>query len=62
MIPWELCKKLKFHHINEWYMHKPKSIYEKETHSVLWDFEILDNSVQARRPDLVLNKKKEPVI
>ena len=28
----ELCKKLKSHHTNKWYMHKPDSLLENETH------------------------------
>ena len=57
MIRWELCKRLKFDHINKWYMLKPESVQEKETHKILWDF---DHPIPARRPDLVLiNKKKK---
>ena len=28
VIHWELCKKLKFHHTNKWYMHNLKSLME----------------------------------
>ena len=31
VIHWELCKKLKFHHTNKWYMNKPESVLENET-------------------------------
>ena len=60
VIHWELCKKLNFHHATKWYMHKPESVLENETHKILWDFEIqTDHLITARRPDLVLiNKKK----
>ena len=40
VIHWELCKKLKFDHMNKWYMRNPESILENETHKILWDFEI----------------------
>ena len=36
----KLCKKLKFDHMNKWYMHNPESVLENETHLLLWDFEI----------------------
>ena len=35
VIHWELCKRLKFDHTNKWYMQKPKSILENETHRIL---------------------------
>ena len=39
-IHWELCKKWKFDHTAKWYMPKPESIVENETHEILCDFEI----------------------
>ena len=60
MIHWELCKKFKFEHITQWYIHKPESVLENETHKILSDFEIqTDHSILARRLDLVLIKKKK---
>ena len=35
VIHWELCKKLKFDRSTGWYMHKPESIRENETHKIL---------------------------
>ena len=40
VIHWVLCKKLKFDHTNQWYMHNPASVLENETHELLWDFDI----------------------
>ena len=62
MIPWELCKKLKFDHMNKWYMHNPTSVLENETHKHLWDIEIqTDHLISARRPDvIIINKKERP--
>ena len=40
VIHWELCKRLKFGHANEWYMHKPESVLENESHIIFWDFKI----------------------
>ena len=37
----EFCKKLKI--MVKWYMHKPKSVVENETHKILRDFEIQTN-------------------
>ena len=60
VIHWELCKKINFDHTKKWYMHKPESVLENETHKILWDFEIkTDHLIPARRPDLVLINKKE---
>ena len=60
VIHWELCKKLKFDHSNKWYVHNPESVFEKEMHKVLSDFEIqTDHLISARRLDLVIvNEKK----
>ena len=53
MTHWELCKKLKFDHSNEWYMHKLESILDNDTHKILWDWEIQrDHLISARRPNL----------
>ena len=40
VIHWKLFKKSKFDYMNEWYMYKPESILENETHKILWDFQI----------------------
>ena len=59
VIHWELCKKMKFDHTTKWYMHKPESVLENEPHKILWNFEIQTHYlIPARRPDLVIIKKK----
>ena len=40
LIHWELCKKLKFDHMNKWYIHNQEFFLENEMHKLLWDFEI----------------------
>ena len=40
VIHWELCKRLEFDPPTKWYMHKPESVQENETHRILQDFEI----------------------
>ena len=61
VIHWELCKKLKFNHINKWYNHKHESILENEMHKIIWDILIQRNRpIPTRRPYLVLiNKEKK---
>ena len=61
VIHWEICKKLKFHHTNKWYMHNPAPVLENTTHKLLWDFNIqTDHLILARRPDLIIiNNKNE---
>ena len=40
-------------------MHNPEFLRENEMHKIIWDFEIqTDNIIPARRPDLVIIKKK----
>ena len=39
-IHWKLCKGFTFDHTKKWYMQKPASVQENETHKILWDFEV----------------------
>ena len=41
-------------------MHNPASVLEKDTHKLLWNFDIhTDHLILARRPDLIMiNKNK----
>ena len=59
-----MCKKFKFDHANKWYIHNPAPVLEKDTHELLWDFDIqTDHLISARRPDLIIikkTKKKKP--
>ena len=60
VIHWELCKKFKFGHTNEWYIYDPESVLRYETKKILWDFETeTDHLISTRRPDLVIVKKKK---
>ena len=60
VIHWEMCKKVKFDHTNKWYMQKPAPVLENDTHKLLWDFNIqTDHLIPARRPDLIIIKKKK---
>ena len=59
-IHWELCKKLIFDHTAKWYMQKPESVRDNETHTIFRDLEIqTDHLILARRPDqVIINNKK----
>ena len=60
MIIRELCKKLKFDHMNKWYIHNPEFVLNNEMLKILWDFEIkTDHLISARRPNLGIIKKKK---
>ena len=40
-------------------MHSPAPVLENATHKLLWEFNIqTDHLIPARRPDLIINKKK----
>ena len=59
VIHWEMCKKFIFDHDNKWYMHNPAHVLENDTQKSLWDFDIrMDHPISARRPDLIIIKKK----
>ena len=52
VIPWKLSKKPKFLPTDKWYINKPESVLENETHEILWDFEIqMDQIIQVRRQE-----------
>ena len=57
----EICKKFKFDHANNWYMHNPAPVLENDTHKPIWDFHIqTDRLISARSPGLIIiNKKKK---
>ena len=41
-------------------MHNPAPVLENDTYKLLWDFNIqTDHLILARRPDLIINKKKK---
>ena len=41
-------------------MHNPTPVLENDTQKYLWDFDITDHLISARRPDLrVMNQKKK---
>ena len=59
VIHWELCKKLKFDHMNKSCMHNPEPVLENEMHKILGDLKMqTDHLISARRPDLVIVKEK----
>ena len=62
VIYWELCKKLKFHHTNKWYIYIPEAVHENKMQKILRDFERwTDNPIPGRVPGLVLYDKKKRI-
>ena len=62
VIHWEMCKKFKLDHTNNWYMHNPAPVLEKDKHKLLLDLDIQTyHLISARKPDLIIinNKKRE---
>ena len=57
-----MFKKFKFDHANKWYMHNLAPVLEKDTHKLLWDFDIqTDRLISARRSDLIIINKKRKI-
>ena len=55
MIHWELCKNLKFHYTDKYYIHKSESVLENETYKILWDYLIqMNRPYLARKPNLIV--------
>ena len=62
LIHWEMCKKFQFDHKNKWYMHNTALVLEKDTHKLLWDFNVqTDQLIPVRRPDLIIIKEKKRI-
>ena len=60
VIHWEIWKKFKCDHTNKWYKHNPAAFMENDAHKLLWEFDVqTDHLISARRPALIMNKKKE---
>ena len=57
---WDFCKKNELEHTEKWYEHVPEGVEENEEVKVLWDINVqCDNVIEARRPDIIVNDKKE---
>ena len=50
-------------HTNKWYMHKPATVLENDTHILLGDYDThTDHLISARRPNLIIiNDKKKRI-
>ena len=58
VIHWELCKRLKFGHAYKWYMQKPESVLENETHEILRKSETeTDHPIPTRTLDVAFDKQ-----
>ena len=56
---WSLCQQFGFPRANKWYEHKAEKVLENDDYKLLWDLDLkTDKVISARRPDLVIVKKK----
>ena len=52
--------KLKLDYTTKWYIHKPESVPENETHKSFGDFDMQTNNlISIGKPDLMIGKQKE---
>ena len=59
-IHWCMCRKYLIECNDRWYEHRADKVAETDEVKLLWDFHIqTDHEIEARRPDIVLVKKKE---
>ena len=59
VINWELCKKVRFDHTTNWFMHKLESVLKNGTQKILWDYQIQTDFLNpVKRPDLAIVNKK----
>ena len=57
---WKICKEFGIEVKERWYEHEPKTVTENDSVTILWDMPIhIDRTITARRPDIVLNNKKD---
>ena len=59
-IHWSMCRKYQIECKDKWYEHRAEKVAENDEVKLLWDFHMqTDHVIEARRPDIVLVKKKE---
>ena len=59
-IHWSMCRKYQIECKDKWYEHRAEKVAENDKVKLLWDFHMqTDHVIEARRPDIVLVKKKE---
>ena len=57
---WDVCRLYDIDCENKWNEHQPDGVVETTNVKILWNVNIqTDNEIQARRPDIVVVKKKE---
>ena len=54
-----MCKEFEFDDTNKWYLHKPASVLQNDTHKLQRDFHVqTDHVISAGRPDLMIKKRE----
>ena len=59
-VHWSIMKAHGLPHTKSWYEHRADKVVENEDVKVLWDFNSqVEKFIKARRPDIILVRKKE---
>ena len=59
LVHWKLCEKHNLKRKEKWYEHCPEGVAEDDDGKIIGDITIqCDNVIEARRPNLILEKKK----
>jgi len=59
-IHWCMCRKYLIPCNDRWYEHRAEKVAQNDEVKILWDMQVqTDHEIEARRPDIVLIKKKE---
>ena len=57
-IHWNICNDLGVKTSEKWYEHKPDTVTDTDTHTVLWDMAVnTDRHIGANRPDIIIKDK-----
>ena len=57
-VHWNLCHMCGFQCSDQWWLHQPNPVLDNSNYKLLYDFNISDHRITARRPDLVLMDKQ----
>ena len=59
-VHWCMCRKYQINCNDRWYEHRAEKVAENDDVKLLWDFQVqTDHVIPARRPDILIVKKKE---
>ena len=59
-IHWKICKHFGLPAADKWYEHKPETVTENTSVTVLWDMPVnTDREIKANRPDIIIKNKED---